>query len=185
MVGPRALLLGGPGRWPFNGQLRRRIGGGEAELHLCAAVAHGCPPPQAWQAARALGACFDGLDGRDRFALLRGAWERLAGLDPRQLGPAAGADLTLLLVALDGGGMGIAGTGLAALWALDGPAPEPLLSAEHPLLQLNGIPPRPPGVFAPARLPARVVAAARAGALDPHTWPGWAEACGLRVESRP
>ncbi len=130
---PRALLLGGPGRYPFNGHLRLVLERGSACLHLSAAVAVGSEPPVAWAAARALRDCLRGVEGRDRFDLLRSAWDRLATLDTALLGPAQGEDLALLMVAEDGRGLGVAGTGLAMLWQLS-PGPEPLVDPEHPLL---------------------------------------------------
>jgi len=182
---PRALLLGGPGWHPFNGHLRLALGAREVGLHLAGSVAQGADPATAYAAAQALGAGLRGASGRDRFGLLRSAWERLAALDPASLGPAAGRDLALLLVAFDQGGTAIAGTGLAALYALDAAGAVELVPAAHPLLATEGIPEQPPGLLAPERGPGTVVGAARAGALDPAGCPSWTLACGVHPEDRP
>jgi hypothetical protein len=177
-VPPRALLLGAPGRYPFNGHLRLLVEGGTARLHVAGAVSPGCEPPVAWSAAAAVRACLAGVHGRDRFELLRSAWEQLATLDPALLGPARGEDLALLMVAVDTRGLGVAGTGLAALYALDTVA-EPLLEGDHPLLGIRGVPATPPGLFTPNSPPPVVVAAAAAGVLEPGPQGCWRLACGL------
>ncbi len=182
VIAPRALLLGGPGRYPFNGQLRLTVERGTARLHIAGVVSAGSEPPAAWAAARVLHRALAPVEGRDRFSLLRSAWERLAQLEPAELGPARGEDLGLLMVAEDTRGLGIAGTGLAGLWALDATA-EPMIEGEHPLFGLRGIPATPPGFFTPHQPPPVVVAAAASGAVTPPSGAGWRLACGLREGS--
>lgn len=181
----RALLLGSPGWHPFNGHLRLRLGDARVGLHVAGAVAAGGPPPVAFAGAAALQGSLTTAAGDDRFALLRSAWERLAALDPAALGPAAGQDLALLLVAFDPEGWCIAGTGLAAVFGLDAARGRELVPFAHPLLGLEGLPAQPPGVFVPDCAPERVVGAARTGALDPVAWPSWERACGLHPENGP
>ncbi len=178
---PRALLLGGPGRYPFNGHVRLVVAHGAARLHVAAVVCAGSEPPRAWAAAGHLRAALAGVDGRDRFGLLRSAWQRLAELDCDSLGPARGEDLGLLMVAEDPHGLGVAGTGLDALYAL-GEQPELLLEGEHPLLAIRGIPATPPGVFTPHELPALVVARAASSGVVPAAGGDWRAACGLHGE---
>jgi hypothetical protein len=182
---PLALLLGAPGWHPFNGHVRLRLGDARVGLHLAGALNSASPPPEAFAAAGTLRTVLSMVTGGDRFALLRDAWERLAALDPATLGPAAGADLALLLVAFDPDGLCIAGTGLAAVWGLDGGRVRELVPSAHPLLALTGIPPHPPGVFVPDPAPASVVGAARSGALEVASWPSWERACGLLSEEAP
>jgi hypothetical protein len=183
-IPPRALLLGASGRYPFNGHLRLVVERGTARLHLAGSLGVGCEPPVAHAAASALRGCLAGVEGRDRFALLRSAWERLALLDLELLGPTHGEDLALLMVAEDTRGLGVAGTGLAALYALDAVA-EPLIEIDHPLLGIRGIPATPPGVFTPNVTPPVVVAAAATGALEPGPGASWRRACGLHDEASP
>ncbi len=176
---PRALLLGGPGRYPFNGHLRLSLRHDRARLHIAAVVASGSEPPVAFDAAAALRAQLVDVSGRTRFALLRSAWERLSELDLGLLGPARGQDLGLLMVAWDDDGLGVAGTGLSALHAVaDGV--EPLLEGEHPLFGIRGIPGSPPGVFTPHEPPRAVVGVPACGSVDPGSWSDWQRACGLR-----
>lgn len=152
---------------------------GTARLYVAGAVSVGSEPPVAWAAAAVVRACLAPVEGRDRFSLLRSGWERLSELDVGLLGPARGEDLALLLVAQDTQGMGIAGTGLAALYGLDGSA-EALLEGDHPLLGIRGIPASPPGLFTPHSPPSVVVAAAASGAVEPGPHGGWPLACGVR-----
>ncbi len=177
-LAPRCLLLGAPGRYPFNGHLRLAVQCGSAHLHLAAAVNTRRDPPAALEAAAVLRAKLAGIDGRDRFGLLRSAWELLAELDCDLLGPDRGEDLALLMVAWDGQGLGVAGTGLEVLYEL-GDLTTPLLDGAHPLLCIRGVPSTAPGVFTPHRPPLVVVGAAASGALDPSTKPSWELACGL------
>ncbi len=178
---PRALLLGGAGRYPFNGHLRLVVERGSASLHVAGSLAVGSEPPVAYAAAGALRRCLARVEGGDRHGLLRSAWERLAALDPSLLGPAQGDDLALIMLAEDGRGVGIAGTGLAALFR-GGAELEPLIDVTHPLLGIRGIPDAPPGVFTPHSPPRVVVATAASGALEPAPVSGWEQACGLRGE---
>ena len=176
----RALILGSPGRYPFNGHLRLALRSGAARLHLAAVVAPGCEPPVAHAATVALRAQLVDAEGSGRFDLLRSAWDLLAGIDPSLLGPARGGDLALLLVAWDDEGLGVAGTGLDALHAL-GTQVEPLLEGAHPLFGIRGVPANPPGLFTPHEPPAVVVGSPATGALDPSAHPSWALACGYRA----
>lgn len=184
MAAPRALLLGGPGRYPFNGHLRLAVQRGSAQLHLAAAVATRSEPPVAYAAAALLRAALADIQGRDRFTLLRAAWDRLAAMEPGALGPARGEDLALLMVAWDPDGLGIAGTGLDALFTLEQPG-TPLLEGGHPLLGIRGVPSSPPGVFTPHLAPQVVLGAAASGALEPTGWPSWERACGLHAGDAP
>jgi hypothetical protein len=88
------------------------------------------------------------------------------------------------MVAEDASGLGVAGTGLADLYALDSGV-TPLLDPEHPLLGIRGVPLDPPGVFTPHSPPALLVAGAASGALDPGPTGSWLEACGQRSGGLP
>ncbi len=180
---PHALLLGAPGRYPFNGHLRLRVERGAARLSIAGSVASGFEPPVAWGVAGRLRSLLGAIEGRGRFGLLRDAWERLSGMDPDALGPSGGEDLALLLVAEDDEGLCLAGTGLSALYALEGDTAEELLPRTHPMLQLVGVPPSLPGVFTPHRPPSAVIAAARSGAVEPGRSSFWWRDCGLRSKA--
>ncbi len=178
---PRALLLGGTGRFPFNGHARFVVEAQHAQLHVAARLAASCEPPQAWEAARALGRGLLNLTGSDRHQLLREAWQVLAVMEFDSFSPCGDQDLALLLVAVDARGMGLTGTGLAAVYEYDGSEGRPLVPPAHPLLALEGVPKEPPGVLTLHEEPRSVIAAARGGAMDPGSllWPlacGWREA---------
>ncbi len=182
ITGPRALLLGGPGRLPFNGQLRLVLERGAGALHAVGALASSAEPPVAFAAAAVVRQALQGVQGAGRFDLLRSAWDQLAAIELAALGPAAGEDLALLLLAADADGLAVAGTGLVALYAWSGGVVSELVPPAHPLLALRGLPAEPPGVFTPNAEPQRVIGAAASGALDPRSWPSWPAACGFYGE---
>jgi hypothetical protein len=128
-------------------------------------VAVGAPPPEAWALSRRIRILLGAGEGKTRFDLLRAAWEALASLEASVLGPEAGDDLGLLLVATDPGGVGVAGTGLASVLARWEDGFEALVPSRHPLLELRGVPRAPPGLFTPARAPRLVLGAPATGAL--------------------
>ena len=117
-------------------------------------VAGGCGVEQAYAVARRmeglLGASLAGVgDQPDRHTVLRKVWELVAGLPAVSFGANQGADLTLLLVAHDAEGVGVAGVGLGGLWGevLDEPHLVPVVPATHPLLTPQGRPKGVPGVL--------------------------------------
>lgn len=142
-----ALLLGDPGRAPFVGHLRARIDAGGAWLVGAGRLAAEAGVEGAYGPARALEAALRAVSGADRHALLWRAWEAVAGLPPEVLGPAAGADLSLLLVAGDGAGVSVAGVGLVAVWGRADDRWAPLAEGRHPLLAPPGRPARTPGAL--------------------------------------
>ena len=151
-----ALLVGDPGRAPFAGHARARVVGPRATLTAAGRVGAGAGLVAAYAAARALETALHLAAGPgDRNAMLRRAWEALAALPPGALG--GGADLSLLLVAEDSEGVGVAAVGLAALWGeLDGRL-VPLVEGRHPLLSSPGLPGRLPGVLTLDLSPDRII----------------------------
>lgn len=119
MSTPRALLLGGTGRLPFNGHLRLRVVGDGAQLWAAARVAAGLPPEAAWRAVVALHGALSGARGSSAMELLVGCGVALDQLDPAALGPAKGGDLSLLLVASGPDGSLWSARGLDAVWSAD------------------------------------------------------------------
>jgi len=63
------------------------------------------------------------------------------------LGPAEGGDLSLLVVAADPDGIGVAGVGLAAALGRGPTGVAPLVAPGHPLLEPPGRPSAVPGVL--------------------------------------
>jgi len=127
-------------------------------------VATGAGPEEAWRVARRVEATLrtapDGVFwDADRHGLLRRAWSLLDEIRPERLGPEAGRDLCLLFVAEDGGGVGVAGVGLGAVWGRFDDTFRALVPLGHPLLGLAGRPLAVPGVLTLERRPQLVVAA--------------------------
>lgn len=144
-----AWLLGDPTRAPFQGHARLGLDTGRARLRGAGRLGVGGGLVGAYRAARALEqAILEAAAGPgDRHALLWRSWEALFGLDLATLGPDGGADLSLLLVAEDEGGVGVAGVGLCAVYGLVEGALRPLAEGSHPLLSAPGRPIRTPGVL--------------------------------------
>lgn len=145
----QAWLLGDPTRAPFLGHGRLRLDTGRARLSGAARVGVSGGVVGAYRAARELEQVLvEAASGPgDRYALLWRAWEALAGMPAETLGPEGGADLAMLLVAEDPGGICVAGVGLSAVYGLVGADLRPLVEGQHPLLAPPGRPARTPGVL--------------------------------------
>ena len=143
-----AWLLGDPAPLPFLGHARVLVEGTDARLTASARLGVGGRVTEAFRAARALEATLRGVAGPgDRNALLWRAWSALFALDRAVLGPAKGADLTLLMLVEDARGAGVAGVGLSGVWGLSEKRLFPLAEGAHPLLAPPGLPTRTPGVL--------------------------------------
>ena len=153
-MSPLALLLGDPERLPFPGHLRLSRVEGDVGIAVSARVGvAGLDEPGlvlAWRAARALEQRLDqdlAAAPLDRHALLHALWQAVAAAPASALGPAEGSDLSLLAVAFDAQGLGIAGVGLASVWGRGAAGLAPLVATGHPLLAPPGRPERTPGVL--------------------------------------
>jgi hypothetical protein len=177
---PRALLLGGTGRYPFNGHLRLAVGQGEAMLHVASSIAPGADPAVAYGAAQAVHAALCRIQGRNRHDLLRAAWEALREIAPVDLGPAAGADVALLLFAVDREGTAVAATGLSAVYTFRNRVFDELVPADHPLLAAQGVPAVNPGFLTPTEPPVLLIGAPRSGSRDLPSGADWRASCGDR-----
>lgn len=177
---PRALLLGSPSRLPFNGHLRRVLDSDGARVSVAARVAAASPPEEAWAAVSALWSALDGAIGRDRGTLCRDAWERLLRVDRARLGPAAGADLTLLMVAEDAEGELISGCGLGLVLAVEAGATRELVDPRHPLLGEPGLPSAVPRALGPDRRGEIYVGMPAGLSVKPPAPPQLFAACGVR-----
>lgn len=143
-----AWLIGDPTTLPFLGHLRVVVEGPSAAVAVAARVGAGGDVVDGWRASRYLAAALRSAAGPgDRNALLWRVWSALASADAAQLGPAGGADLSMLLVAMDEHGAGVAGVGLSSVWGLVDGALVPLAEGAHPLLAPAGRPSRTPGVL--------------------------------------
>ncbi len=144
-----AWLLGDPSRAPFLGHARFALDTGKARLSGAGRLAPKDGLVGAYRAARRLEqVILEAAAGPgDRHALLWRAWEALFALPLAELGSEQGADLTLLMVAEDAGGTGVAGVGLSAALGLAGGRLVPLAEGRHPLLSPPGRPARTPGVL--------------------------------------
>lgn len=177
---PRALLLGSPSRLPFNGHLRRVLDCEGARVSVAARVAASSPPEESWAAVAALWTALDGAAGRDRGTLCRDAWERLLRVDRAKLGPAAGADLTLLMVAEDTEGELVSGCGLGLVLAVEGAAVRELVDPRHPLLGEPGLPSAVPRALGPDRRGEIYVGMPAGLGVKPPSPPQLLVACGVR-----
>jgi len=79
-------------------------------------------------------------------------------MDGCDLGPKSGADLSIVFAVSDPLGIGIAGVGLAGVWAWNEDSLLPIAVGDHPLLGEPGRPERLPGVLTLDDTPTRFVA---------------------------
>jgi hypothetical protein len=160
-----AHLLGDPDRMPFVGHLQVGIHTANASLAAAGRVAAASGIVPGFRAAREIETALLSMntqDITDRNQLLALAWSVLADIASCDLGPAAGADLSLLLAARDARGMGIAGVGLSGVWGWSGQVQDeltPLVQGAHPLLGAAGLPSAIPGVLTLDAPVTRVIAA--------------------------
>lgn len=150
---PQVGLLGTPGPWPFAGHLRGRRHGTGGALSWAGRIAASGGPQVGYQASRAVDAALRQVAHTgDRRRVLADAWLALDGLRPAALGPERGADLVLLLVAVDAEGAAISGVGLDRI--LGGAAELSLwLRPPHPLLGPPGLPGAQRGALSVDSLP--------------------------------
>ena len=158
-----ALMLGDPNPPSFVGHLRLQLVGTGSSLAVAGRVAVEAGVIGAFLPARRVEAALreavtPALDGRDRHLLLHRAWAALAAIPALDLGPAGGADLSLLLVAADDRGVGIAGVGMCGVWGEHDGQWRPLVGSGHPLLRGPGRPEKTPGVLTLTAAPTAVLA---------------------------
>ena len=148
----RALVLGDAGPLPFCGHFRVEVVGGRASLSAAGRVSAGADLQVAYDVARrveavlrtaAEGAWWD----TDRHGVLRRAWMLLGDIPGPRLGHVEGADLSVLFIAMDERGVGVAGVGMDAIWGHLGGRWRALVPPGHPLLAPPGMPKDVPGVL--------------------------------------
>ena len=148
----RSLVLGGAGPLPFCGHFRTEVVGGRARLSAAGRIAATADLQVAYDVSRRVEAvlrtaCEGAWWDTDRHGLLRRAWTLLRELPSARLGPSQGQDFSVLFVARDERGIGVAGVGLDAVWVHLGDRWRALVPPGHPLLAPPGIPARVPGVL--------------------------------------
>jgi hypothetical protein len=95
----------------------------------------------------------------DRRRAISALWARLERLDRVQLGPEAGADLSVLLVAIDAEGVAVSGAGLTAVFGVDQSRRAwDWIVGTHPLLGAPGLPIERPGALTTTDAPEWLVA---------------------------
>ena len=134
-----AWMVGDTGLLPFPGHFALRVEGRHAAMAIVGRVGADADLSEAFAASRRLASVLSTAAAgpwadTDRHGLVRRAWQLLAELPGPRLGPAEGADLSLLLLAEDVRGMCVAGVGLAGVWALFGDQYRSLTTPGHPLL---------------------------------------------------
>lgn len=182
-------LLGDPALFPFSGHFRLDVAGTQAGVAIAGRVAGDAEPEAAFLAARRVSAVLStAADGAwadtDRHGLIRRIWQLLDALDEDAMGPCRGDDLSLLLLARDARGTGVAGVGLSGVWVrLD--TWRTLAPPGHPLLSPVGRPASLPGVLTLEEPCTRVVGAP--AHLDPilPSPEVLARACGVRTPRAP
>ncbi len=103
-------------------------------------------------------------------------------MDRTVLGPERGADLQVLLVAHDDGGVAISSVGLRQLVGVGGDPGGPLLPVSHPMFGQPGLPATRPGALAVSASPPWVIGVG-SGEHVPVDWQSTHRvlaACGVR-----
>ena len=161
-----AWMLGAPSLLPFRGHLRLVVRSHRASLALAGRVATDDGLDAAYAVSErlraVLSAAADGAwQDTDRHGLIRRVWQLLGDVPPTALGSAHGADLSLIMLGVDGRGVSVTGVGLSGAWGwLDGHY-RALVAPGHPLLSQRGLPAGLPGVLTLEQPCGRVVAAPR------------------------
>jgi len=151
-------MLGDPTPESFIGHLRVMLSGPTVWVSIAGRVAADAGAIDAFVPARRLEVTLRSvltplLQQHDRNQLLHQAWATLAGMEPVSLGPAGGANLSLLLIAGDARGVGVSATGLSMVWGRFAGRWRPLTRPDHPLLGPAGRPPLTPGVLGLLKAP--------------------------------
>ena len=185
MTALESWLLGEPGLLPFAGHFRLQARGRRACVSVAGRVAASAGPARAHGHARAVaGVLSTAADGpwadTDRHGLIRRIWQLLDDVDDKTLGPERGTDLSLLLLAQDASGTGVAGVGLSGVW-VQVETWRSLVPPGHPLLAPPGRPAKLPGVLTLEQPCKRVVGAPTH--LDPvlPAADRLAQRCGVRT----
>ncbi len=164
---PAALMLGGAGRYPYNGTFRRHWSQGEVRIDVAGRLAASSAPEKTWPAVVLVHQALAEVGGADRLSALRSVWEGVLTLPRHLLAPAQGGDLSLLMVASDPAGTSVAGVGLTQVWRWSPQRVTPLVPPGHPLPAPPGIPPPPPGALTLDEPLSGPLVAAAAGARSP------------------
>ncbi|MBN2800333.1 MAG: hypothetical protein JXX28_14430 [Deltaproteobacteria bacterium] len=157
---PTPLLLGRPGPWPFAGYFRGQLVHPEGlRVAWAGRVSDGADLTVAWRATLAMQQALSrkGPIDADRRRALSILWARLDGVHREGLGPAQGADLSLLLLAEDPDGIAVSAVGLRQLLGPREGALSPWVRGAHPLLGAPGIPVARPGALTSEEAPAVLV----------------------------
>ena len=136
-----ALLLGEPGRLPFLGHFRFCFDSGKVRFAGAGRVAARDDAEAAFEAARRIEHVLCSVEATSRGAGLHEMWSRLMRLPGAALGSKQGADLTVVLVAEDSGGIEATAHGVGALWGIEAGQDEgvSLVHEGHPLLGEPGL----------------------------------------------
>ena len=164
MAKVRALMLGDDGPLPLCGHFRVEVVGGRASLAAAGRVASTAGLQEAHDVARRLEAVLrTSAEGAwwdtDRHGILRRAWTLLQEIPTTRMGPAGGQDLSVVFVAMDERGVGVAGVGLDAVWARIAGRWRALVPPGHPLLAPPGVPSGIPGLLTLDHEPTAVIGA--------------------------
>lgn len=171
----RALLLPPPGDFPFAGHLWLEAWGDQAWISVAASIASSTGPVSAFAPAHSLRAVLNASlqplsqQSTDRNRLLWALWEAIDAIPAETLGAPGGTDLSLLAIAGDRRGAGVAGVGLSGVWGMYVDAWEPLAMGGHPMLGPAGRPVQMPGALRLTASPRGVLAslAAQPAVLPP------------------
>ena len=184
---PLIFALGDPGPLPFLGHFRTEVAGPGALFRVAGRWAGAADAVEACAAAalveqrvRTLARSVSRPD--DRVGFLLAFWDAIVE-ESASLAAALTADLALLCMAADAGGVSVTGVGLAGCWFEAGSQPPQLLVPfGHPLLGPLGVPRERPGAMTLNAVPDVLYAELRSPLTAPRGLPesDLRAACGAR-----
>ena len=143
----RCFLLGShtlrPHCGAFQGHLDLEYGSAE----VVGRIGHTLHPVEALSLATHVLEVLRTVQGDDPLSLIRSCWETLLVMPRKELGPAAGADLSLLIVAEQDSRVALSAVGLDALWQVHPEGAQQLADPTTNETSHRGLPERTPKVL--------------------------------------
>jgi hypothetical protein len=175
------LLLGSPGRLPFLGHFRLLVKGDNCSVAITGRIGHKCAPTAAWDLAEAVQDSLRQAHGVDSQSLMRACWEQVLTLPRKELGPAQGRDLSMMMVAADADKRFLSAVGVSGIWEQSSAVVRKIAKKNTSQTNHPGIPKLPPKALHLASTNSQYFAATLDDVFANPTPKALAEAAGIQV----